>query len=222
MRISDNKWKFNNLISSLFRNQNPRDKNISWVKKEIIYETLHFVSVAFCVFYKQPLGTCNIHDICILIRVIHAKMWTLFISPISLHFSNAFAFSGYVSANRTDLLQINLFGYTEENALCHSRCLCKSTGNKTQVPSSVYGELSTWNLFEISASASKTIFILNSQKRIKLQIILIKTYLTMQLRKCKRATSWQNQQNGMCAQRRLRSALVSAQSDQSLRSALSG
>ena len=31
------------------------------------------------------------------------------------------------------------------------------------------------------------------------------------------AVSWQNQQNGMCAQRRLRSAWVSAQSDQSLR-----
>ena len=32
------------------------------------------------------------------------------------------------------------------------------------------------------------------------------------------ATSWQNQQNGMCTQRRLRSAWASAQSDQSLRS----
>ena len=31
------------------------------------------------------------------------------------------------------------------------------------------------------------------------------------------AASWQNQQNGMCAQRRLRSAWVSAQSDQGLR-----
>ena len=31
------------------------------------------------------------------------------------------------------------------------------------------------------------------------------------------ATSWQNQQSGMCAQRRLRSAWASAQSDQSLR-----
>ena len=31
------------------------------------------------------------------------------------------------------------------------------------------------------------------------------------------ATSWQNQQNGMCAQRRLRSAWASTQSDQSLR-----
>ena len=31
------------------------------------------------------------------------------------------------------------------------------------------------------------------------------------------AASWQNQQNGMCAQRRLRSAWTSAQSDQSLR-----
>ena len=30
------------------------------------------------------------------------------------------------------------------------------------------------------------------------------------------ATSWQNQQNGMCAQQRLRSAWASAQSDQSL------
>ena len=36
------------------------------------------------------------------------------------------------------------------------------------------------------------------------------------------ATSWQNQQNGMCVQRRLRSAWASAQSDQSLRCALSG
>ena len=33
------------------------------------------------------------------------------------------------------------------------------------------------------------------------------------------ATSWQNQQNGMCAQRRLRSAWASAQSDQSSLSA---
>ena len=33
----------------------------------------------------------------------------------------------------------------------------------------------------------------------------------------KLAASWQNQQNGMCAQRRLRSAWASAQSDQSLR-----
>ena len=31
------------------------------------------------------------------------------------------------------------------------------------------------------------------------------------------AASWQNQQNGMCAERRLRSALTSAQSDQRLR-----
>ena len=31
------------------------------------------------------------------------------------------------------------------------------------------------------------------------------------------AASWQNQQNGMCAQRRLRSAWASAQSDQSFR-----
>ena len=31
------------------------------------------------------------------------------------------------------------------------------------------------------------------------------------------AASWQNQQNGMCTQRRLRSAWASAQSDQSLR-----
>ena len=31
------------------------------------------------------------------------------------------------------------------------------------------------------------------------------------------AASWQNQQSGMCAQRRLRSACASAQSDQSLR-----
>ena len=31
------------------------------------------------------------------------------------------------------------------------------------------------------------------------------------------AASWQNQQNGMCAQRRLRSAWASAQSDKSLR-----
>ena len=36
------------------------------------------------------------------------------------------------------------------------------------------------------------------------------------------ATSWQNQQNGMCAQRRLRSAWASPQSDQSLRCALNG
>ena len=36
------------------------------------------------------------------------------------------------------------------------------------------------------------------------------------------AASWQNQQNGMCAQRRLRSAWASGQSDQSLRCALSG
>ena len=35
-------------------------------------------------------------------------------------------------------------------------------------------------------------------------------------------TSWQNQQNDMCAQRRLRSAWASSQSDQSLRYALSG
>ena len=34
---------------------------------------------------------------------------------------------------------------------------------------------------------------------------------------CWWAASWQNQQNGMCAQRRLRSAWASAQSDQSLR-----
>ena len=34
------------------------------------------------------------------------------------------------------------------------------------------------------------------------------------------AASWQNQQNGMCAQRKLRSAWASAQSDQSLRCAL--
>ena len=34
--------------------------------------------------------------------------------------------------------------------------------------------------------------------------------------KHKWATSWQNQQNGMCAQRRLRSAWASTQSDQSL------
>ena len=32
-----------------------------------------------------------------------------------------------------------------------------------------------------------------------------------------RAASWQNQQNGMCAQRRLRSAWASAQSDESIR-----
>ena len=36
------------------------------------------------------------------------------------------------------------------------------------------------------------------------------------------AASWQNQQNGMRAQRRLRSAWASAQSDQSLRCALNG
>ena len=36
------------------------------------------------------------------------------------------------------------------------------------------------------------------------------------------ATSWQKQQNNFCAQRRLRSAWASAQSDQSLRCALSG
>ena len=36
------------------------------------------------------------------------------------------------------------------------------------------------------------------------------------------AASLQNQQNGMCAQRRLRSAWASAQSDESLRCALSG
>ena len=36
------------------------------------------------------------------------------------------------------------------------------------------------------------------------------------------AASWQNQQNDLCAQRRLRSAWASAQSDQSLRCALSG
>ena len=36
------------------------------------------------------------------------------------------------------------------------------------------------------------------------------------------AASWQNKQNGMCAQRRLRSAWASAQSDQSLRCALNG
>ena len=36
------------------------------------------------------------------------------------------------------------------------------------------------------------------------------------------AASWQNQQNGMCVQRRLRSAWASAQSDQSLRCAFNG
>ena len=36
------------------------------------------------------------------------------------------------------------------------------------------------------------------------------------------AAAWQNQQNGMCAQRRLRSAWASTFSDQSLRCALSG
>ena len=36
------------------------------------------------------------------------------------------------------------------------------------------------------------------------------------------AASWQNRRNGMCAQRRLRSAWASAQSDQSLRYALNG
>ena len=36
------------------------------------------------------------------------------------------------------------------------------------------------------------------------------------------AASWQNQQNGMCAQWRLRSAWASAQSNQSLRCALNG
>ena len=39
---------------------------------------------------------------------------------------------------------------------------------------------------------------------------------------CIWATSWQNQQSSMCAQRRLRSAWASAQSDQSLRCVLSG
>ena len=41
-------------------------------------------------------------------------------------------------------------------------------------------------------------------------------------RNIKWAASWQNQQNDLCAQRRLRSAWVSAQSDQSFRSALYG
>ena len=36
------------------------------------------------------------------------------------------------------------------------------------------------------------------------------------------AASWQNQRNGMCAQRRLRSAWASTQSDQSLCRALNG
>ena len=36
------------------------------------------------------------------------------------------------------------------------------------------------------------------------------------------ASAWQNQQNGMCTQRRLRSVWTSAQSDQSLRWALNG
>ena len=36
------------------------------------------------------------------------------------------------------------------------------------------------------------------------------------------AASWQNQQTDMCARRRLRSALASAQSDQSLRCVLNG
>ena len=36
------------------------------------------------------------------------------------------------------------------------------------------------------------------------------------------AASWQNQQNGMCAQWRLRSEWASVQSDQSLRCALNG
>ena len=36
------------------------------------------------------------------------------------------------------------------------------------------------------------------------------------------AATWQNQQNGMCTQQRLRSAWASAQSDQSLRCALTG
>ena len=39
---------------------------------------------------------------------------------------------------------------------------------------------------------------------------------TVNLRK-KRAASWQNQQNDLCAQQRLRAAWASAQSDQSLR-----
>ena len=41
-------------------------------------------------------------------------------------------------------------------------------------------------------------------------------YLDDRWRSSSWAASWQNQQNGMCAQRRLRSALASAQSDQSL------
>ena len=42
------------------------------------------------------------------------------------------------------------------------------------------------------------------------------TRLDTKLKFFKWAASWQNQQNGMCAQQRLRSAWASAQSDQSL------
>ena len=46
---------------------------------------------------------------------------------------------------------------------------------------------------------------------------VLKTYLNAILQYHKRAASWQNQQNDPSAQRRLRSAWASAQSDQSLR-----
>ena len=46
---------------------------------------------------------------------------------------------------------------------------------------------------------------------------LITEHKSVNVLKNIRAASWQNQQNGMCAQRRLRSAWASAQSDQSLR-----
>ena len=62
--------------------------------------------------------------------------------------------------------------------------------------------------------------IFNPMSRSIYSYIRITTYRTKPMES--RATSWQNQQNDMCAQRRLRSAWASAQSNQSLHYALKG
>ena len=60
-------------------------------------------------------------------------------------------------------------------------------------------------------------FQINSHEYKKVYIVLRQTLDFMNIYIFhKWAASWQNQQNGMCAQRRLRSAWASAQSDQSL------
>ena len=101
---------------------------------------------------------------------------------------------------------------------CHLWFLFNFCGTSTQlVFSDLDGLLNGYFLYYAQITSDNIFSTKKNNKKTAVDETIVRKSRNMKLFDVIVATAWQNQQNDLCTQRRLRSALASAQSDQSLR-----